>query len=496
MYYVFLENHSYSYEIYEIVTLYYPGEKIIVCDINEKLPEDCMVIKSSISIEANTVYSNCILQHVKDGEFRQIEFVSGNCPVETDIKKSVKHCVKLTVFKLFKSITGIEMPWGILVGIRPSKIVNELKNRNTKSTEIKSILKNKYLLRDDKIQLVTQVSDNSNELINTDKKNVSIYIGIPFCPTKCIYCSFASYPIHGYLDQVGNYIESLKYEIDKVSRFVRDNFKIDTVYIGGGTPTSLDDNSFKELIEYISANIDINHVREFTVEAGRPDTINRFKLEVMKDNGVSRVSINPQTMNEDTLKRIGRNHTVKDIYEKYGMAREYGFNNINMDIILGLPREEIMNVRETLDKILQLSPENITVHTMAVKRASKLKEKIIEKENVSLPESSVINGMMDLVHMGMYDGGYKPYYMYRQKMTVGNLENVGYCKDGFECLYNIQMIEEKETIIGIGADAVTKFVFHDQNRIERFANKKDLKEYINTIHENVDKKLSLLSMLT
>jgi oxygen-independent coproporphyrinogen-3 oxidase len=289
---------------------------------------------------------------------------------------------------------------------------------------------------------------------------------------------------------------SLQYEIEHLSKFLNENFKIESVYIGGGTPTSVDDDDFKNLMSILSENFDIESVKEFTVEAGRPDTINEAKLKAMAEHGVNRISINPQTMNNDTLKKVGRNHSVQDIKDKFHMARDLGFKNINMDMILGLPGETLEHVKNTISEIIMLSPENITAHSLAVKRASKLKEKLIGNEFIPMIAMKDAGDMMDYVQENLSANGYVPYYMYRQKQIAGNLENVGYCKKGYECIYNIQMIEEKETIIAFGADAESKIIFHEENRMERFANKKDLNEYINTIADNSDKKLQFLKLLT
>lgn len=496
MYYVITENHAYSYEIYEIITLYFPGEKISLISDESELPFDCMLIKSKITLESSSISSFCSLNKVVNGHIEEADSVVVSSNNDNNSKKSIKHGVKLSIFSLFKKITGIEMPWGILVGIRPTKIVNDLKSRSASKEQIVSELKNKYLLTDSKIKLVTQVSDNSYRFINNKTNTISLYIGIPFCPTRCLYCSFASYSICKHKDFLPDYMEALKYEILECSRFINNRFEIESIYVGGGTPTSLDEEYFKVLLGFISNNFDTKALKEYTVEAGRPDTLNQRKLELMKESYVSRISINPQSMNNSTLNKIGREHTVEDTIEKFKAARAFGFDNINMDMIIGLPGEDIENVESTVNEILHLSPENITVHTMAVKRASRLKEEINDKLPTPLSCNNSIIDMMDLVSDTMDHKGYIPYYMYRQKNMIGNLENVGYCKPGYECLYNIQMIEEKETIIGVGADSVTKLVFHDENRIERYANKKDLKEYINTIHEHTEKKLALLNMLT
>lgn len=496
MYYSLCFNHNYSYELYEILSIFYPGEKLTLCESEDNLPKNCMLIKSVLKNNVSTVYVETFLIKVDDGKY---EIISNDCTeniISDNIRKSEKHTVKLSLFKLLRNITGIQIPWGILVGIRPSKIVNDLRSKSVNNDEIVPILKDKYLLRDDKIKLVMEISDNSYDVINHLNKAVSVYIGIPFCPSKCIYCSFASYPISKYMNRLHDYVIALDKEIEIIGSFLRKHFNIDTIYIGGGTPTSLPDDMFSSILDSVVKHFEIASVNEFTVEAGRPDTINQYKLSAMKKSGVNRISINPQSMNDDTLARVGRNHTVQDIMSTFNLARSMGFDNINMDMILGLPGEEISHVKSTIKRILDLSPENITVHTMAVKRASSLKEKLIENEYIPIPDSKKVNDMMEYVQDAVACSGYQPYYMYRQKMMVGNLENIGYCKPGYRCLYNIQMIEEKETIVGIGADAVTKLVYLGENRIERLANKKSLEEYINSIDHNIEKKIKSLNSLT
>ncbi|KPU44981.1 oxygen-independent coproporphyrinogen-III oxidase-like protein HemZ [Oxobacter pfennigii] len=496
MYYVLLEGHNYSYEIYEMVTLYFPQEKITTINSEDELPVYCRYIKSFISVNEDKIKGSCFLYHVESGVKNLISSSEESLPIDENIKKLTKHCVKITAYNMLKNLTGVNMPWGILVGIRPAKIVNDLKSKDSSIDEIKDILGDKYRVREDKINLVTKVSDISYPLINTDSKNISIYIGIPFCPTRCVYCSFAAYPIKPYEKYISSYIEALKYEMDELSRFIDGKFKIDTLYIGGGTPTSLDDDSFYEVINHAAQKFHVKSLKEFTVEAGRPDTITKEKLDIMHEHMVDRISINPQTMNDDTLKRIGRLHSVKDIIDKYELARKYNFNSINMDMIVGLPGETEEDIKNTLDEIIKLNPENITVHSMSLKRASKLKEEIISGKEDNLNSDNIYDALMEYIYTNLFKNHYTPYYMYRQKKSAGNLENVGYCIKDKECLYNIQMIEEKETIIGIGADSVTKMVFTNENRIERYANKKDLTEYINTIKESTEKKIKALGMLT
>lgn len=493
MFYVLMENHSYSYEIYEIVNLYFPGEKIHEVISEDEVPEGSICIKSKAIVNSATVCGSCIIYKKTDNKHEDMHESSEVCEIEKNLKKAVKHAVKVSIFKAFKYMTSQEIPWGVLVGIRPTKIVNELKAHSASSDEIRKILKDKYLLRDDKIKLVMEVSDNNYSIMNTDKNLISVYVGIPFCPTRCVYCSFAAYPINKFTSFVDDYIKCLEYEICSLSKLIAETgLNVENIYIGGGTPTSINDNQFDILLQYLQI-IKSPYLKEFTVEAGRPDTINESKLTSMKRNGVTRISINPQSMNDITLKRIGRCHTVSDIVEKFYLSREYGFNNINMDMILGLSGDDMESAKKTIEKLLELEPENITVHTMAVKRASLLKEKIRDKEVIPMWNPADADNVMGYISTLLHNSNYTPYYMYRQKMMVGNLENIGYCKKGFEGIYNIQMIEEKQSIIGIGVDSITKIVIPDENRIERFGNKKDIKEYIKTIDESTGEKMSFIA---
>lgn len=496
MYYLFLKSHNCSYEIYEILTLYYPGEKITICSDGVLLPDDCNLLSSSIELDESKISCTTTLGENIKGKYHEKSSRVDVFDIDDTVKKSIRQAVKMSLFRLLREYTGIEMPWGILVGIRPSKIVNELKSKGVDDACIRDTLKSRYMIRNDKIDFLMEVSHNSYNFINNDKRNVSIYIGISFCPSRCIYCSFASYPIAKYENLISGYLSSIEFDIKNISPFINENFRIDSIYIGGGTPSSLDDSQFNKLLSIVAQNFDISRVNEFTVEVGRPDTLNNFKLKAMLKSGVSRISINPQTMNDDTLKRIGRCHSTADIIEKFHMARDAGFDNINMDMILGLPGENLDYVKRTLSEIIKLSPENITVHSLAVKRASKLKEKINENGYVPLPDMKIANETMEYAYDTLRSVSYMPYYMYRQKEMAGNLENAGYCKKGYECIYNIQEIEEKETIIGFGADSVTKAVFLDENRIERFGNKKDIVEYIDTINDSSGRKLEFLKLLT
>ncbi len=320
---------------------------------------------------------------------------------------------------------------------------------------------------------------------------------MPFCPTRCVYCSFASNPIANCKDIVEPYLEALSHEIKSISKYIKEKkLNIECVYFGGGTPTSINDEQFEFIMKCIyEAFTEHNKVKEFTVECGRPDSITLLKLKAMKKYGVDRISINPQTMNDDTLKLIGRSHSVNDVIEKFAMARELGFVNINMDLIVGLPGEKIPHIIKTCDKIFQLKPDSITIHGMTIKRASRLHENMLNNYKFEIPGQEELNQMYEITVELSEKLDMKPYYMYRQKNMVGSMENVGYKKPGKEGIYNIQMIEEKQTVIALGADAVCKVVFLDENRHERFANIKDVSEYIKRVEEMIEKKIALLETL-
>ncbi|MEG1871069.1 MAG: coproporphyrinogen dehydrogenase HemZ, partial [Peptostreptococcaceae bacterium] len=315
---------------------------------------------------------------------------------------------------------------------------------------------------------------------------ISLYVSIPFCPTRCYYCSFPANPIKQFGHLRVEYVDKLIEEIKGLSVLLREtNKEIETLYIGGGTPTALEAPEMDVLITALFKELDLSKIKEFTVEAGRPDSITREKLETLKKHNVSRISINPQTMNDETLVKIGRDHKVSEIIDCFNMARELGFDNINMDLILGLEGENLEMVRKTLDEIKKLSPESLTVHTLAIKRASKLKENL-DKYELTRYEEMI--KMIDLSMEYAKGMGLNPYYMYRQKHMLGNLENIGYAKEGYECIYNIQIMEEKQSNYALGAGAISKFVYIDEDRIERVENVKNVEQYIDRVDEMINRK--------
>nr|WP_307992331.1 coproporphyrinogen dehydrogenase HemZ [uncultured Niameybacter sp.] len=401
------------------------------------------------------------------------------------LKKSCKLALKEAAYHVLYQLSGKSMPWGILTGIRPTKIVHEYQKQGMSEEALRIRLKEVYRISDEKVNLMMEVAKAEEDILKENKEDeISLYIGIPFCPTRCVYCSFTAYSIEAKKNYVESYLDALCKEISFVAEAKKGN-PIRSLYIGGGTPTSLNEAQLERLLKHIKASFNLEDIGEYTIEAGRPDTITKEKLEIMKAMDVGRISINPQTMNQKTLDAIGRHHTVEDIKEVFKMARELGHTNINMDIILGLPGEEVEDVKHTLEELKLLSPENITVHTMAIKRASKLKE---QQDTYELAEAAKIEEMLELSQRACREMGLSPYYMYRQKNMLGNFENVGYAKPGYECVYNVEIMEESESIIAAGAGAITKMVYQNGERIDRIANVKNLEDYIGRIDEMIERK--------
>ena len=467
-----LNDMSYRYHVYQIFNIYFLSKDIKFGDN----------FNYSIEIEDHQIVCR------KDENMeRKYEYKEG---------LTKKENIRIFIFQFLQEITGEEYPWGTLIGIRPSKIALKLMEKNSEQ-EIIQYFKVHNLASEQKSRLCIEVAKAERKYVNKDKNLVSVYIGMPFCPTKCLYCSFASNSIESKVGLVKAYIEALFYEMDKTLDYIIEKgLKIQCVYFGGGTPTSVSEEQFDAVMKRIYNNfIEKFEVEEFTVECGRPDSITLKKLESMKRYRVDRISINPQTMNDETLKLIGRKHSSREVIEKFNLARSVGFDNINMDIIVGLPFENMEHIKHTCSEILKLKPENITVHSLAVKRGSKLYEKILKSDSYIAPKQSEVIEMYNETRKLAAELNMKPYYMYRQKNMVGNMENVGYATKEKEGIYNVQMIEEQQTIFACGADAVTKVIFHEEDRIERAANLKEITEYVSRIDETLNKKMELLNTL-
>ncbi len=380
-----------------------------------------------------------------------------------------------------------EKPWGILDGIRPVKLAAKLlKACESPEIAVDSFMR-EYGVRREKAELAVKIARIEMPIIDSmNPKGISLYIGIPFCPTRCLYCSFVSNSGAKIAKLIPEYLNCLKKEIAYTADIIRANGNIvESVYIGGGTPTTLSADMLDKLFDSIYTSFDLSHSKEFTVEAGRPDTVTKDKLKMIKKYGIDRISINPQTMNESVLKIIGRNHTPDDIRSAMHLARECEINTINMDIIAGLPGETLDMFKYTIEEVERLNPENTTVHTMSIKRSSKLNETLSE---YNLTDGNQVAQMVDFARETVALNGKNPYYLYRQKNMLGNLENVGYAKPGTESLYNIYIMEEVQTIISLGCGGVTKTVDRTTDRIERIFNVKEPKDYIERIDEMLHRK--------
>ncbi|MBC5997579.1 coproporphyrinogen dehydrogenase HemZ [Romboutsia ilealis] len=478
---VILKGHDYKYEVAELIKLFTTQFKFVD---NKDVG---MMLENSVVFYNDKVFSKTVYlenyQVIYDSlDHRNIEGLS-----EQEIKKVTKETIKRSMYNVLMKKFNSYVPWGILTGIRPVKIVHTLLDKNLSEEDIRENLKTNYLISDEKIDLALNIAKRERKFIYPiDENKISLYVSIPFCPTRCYYCSFPANPLKQFGHLKKNYLEKLIIEIKGLAKLLQEtNKEIETLYIGGGTPTTLDADEMDILIKALFKELDLSKIKEFTVEAGRPDTINREILECLKKNNVTRISINPQTMNQETLDKIGRGHSVEEIKEAFNLAREIGFDNINMDLILGLEGENVEMVRNTLEEIKKLSPESLTVHTLAIKRASKLKEKMDE---YVLTQYEEMVKMIDLSMEYAKEMNLNPYYMYRQKQMLGNLENIGYAKEGYECIYNMQIMEEKQSNYALGAGSISKFVYVDEDRIERVENVKNVEQYIDRVEEMIDRK--------
>ena len=410
-------------------------------------------------------------------------------------KKIFTACCTRSFCHAAKKIRKVSIPWGVMCGIRPAKNYRELEEQGFDDEQVQSIFKRVYEVSDEKTALARTVAMNEKALLNQiDHNSVSLYIGIPFCPSTCLYCSFTSYPLTAWKTQVDAYLDALEKELDYVAA---KNYhrKLNSIYIGGGTPTTLEPYQLDRLIRKIRCSFDLGDCLEFTVEAGRPDSITEEKLLVLRKNGISRISINPQTMKQKTLDLIGRHHTVEQTIESFRMARKLGFDNINMDLIMGLPEENLADVRNTMEILKELDPDNITIHSLAIKRAARLN---IFKDRYESMMMVNTQEHMDLCAEYCHQMGLSPYYLYRQKGMAGNMENVGYAKPGKAGVYNVLIMEERQTIVACGAGASTKRVWPQPNadgthRIERCENVKDVGLYMKRIDEMIARKQQLFS---
>ncbi|MGP1471244.1 MAG: coproporphyrinogen dehydrogenase HemZ [Schwartzia sp. (in: firmicutes)] len=399
--------------------------------------------------------------------------------------------VKLNFYRLLRRRLGLSAtPWGILYGIRPVKIVHRWLDQGLPLAVIGERLKERYAVSEEKTDLLRVVALHQRPfLFPTSAKDVSIYIGIPFCLSRCLYCSFPSHLLPGE-DELRVFLRTLEKEIASVRAALdRYGLRVQNIYVGGGTPTSLPDSFFAEMMGLVEDAFYHSEVREFTVEAGRPDSLSLHKIQTMSAAHVNRVSVNPQTMQDRTLRRIGRRHTPEDIVTMYGAIRAAGIPSVNMDVILGLPGETAADVRDTMEKITALSPDDVTLHTLALKRGSELKLHLAETE---LPSGAAVREMFAIAVDIVTKEGFAPYYLYRQGYQGGQLENIGYCRPGRESLYNMQIMEERQTVLGIGGAATSKVVDPKTGRMYASFNAKDVKSYLTGIDTYIEKRSALL----
>ena len=471
---ILLEDNGFEQDIRELLMAFYPGEKFV----HQKTEGTDFDVKGTPGAG--------VYRLELDGD--AVEF-----PVPEGDRLETKNRIKRNLYRLLEKRTGRSLPWGTLTGIRPTKIPMTKLEEGWSREEIADFMKETYFAGDDKIALSVEIAERERELLSriSYENGYSLYVGIPFCPTTCLYCSFTSYPIGKWEKRMDEYLGALFRELE----YTADRMKgkvLDTVYFGGGTPTSLSAEHLDQVISKVEELFDLSGVQEFTVEAGRPDSITREKLEVLKRHGITRISINPQTMNQKTLDVIGRRHTVDMVKEKFALAREMGFDNINMDLIIGLPGERMEDVAHTLEEVRRLSPDSLTVHSLALKRAARLNLEWDQYADMGMVNTQE---MIDLTARFAREMGMEPYYLYRQKNMAGNFENVGYSLPGKACIYNILIMEEMQTIAACGAGTTTKVVFPQENRRERTENVKDVDQYIQRIDEMIERKEKLLSQI-
>ncbi len=492
---VYLNRPCFQYEVHSLVHAFYPDQEVHVdCDHAADAQCEDGGVTFLLSIQFDPQEDGQSLITIRLTEQGLVKKEAENLCAEED-RGGTKNELKRLLYRLLSEYSGRTLPWGTLTGIRPTKIPMSLIRKGWKDDEIAGQMRDTYDTSQEKTELAIRIARLEFSVLEQMhlarpasglkalRNGYSLYIGIPFCPSICLYCSFSSSPIDVWRDRVEEYLDALCHEIDAVSALLGDD-RPDTVYIGGGTPTTLTPAQLDRLLGRMEERFDMTQVREFTVEAGRPDTITRENLAVLLDHGVSRISINPQTMNQKTLDFIGRQHTVEQMKEAFALARDMGFSNINTDLIVGLPGERLPEVRHTMQELNALRPECVTVHSLAVKRASRLRLFKEEHAELTFENSSEI---MDMTARYAASAGMRPYYLYRQKNMAGNFENVGYAQKGAEGLYNILIMEEVQSIIALGAGASTKLVWPD-GKITRVENVKDIRSYLERIDEMIERK--------
>lgn len=486
----YFSGHNYEYESRNALRIFDLNIDYEIKNINELNKTGLTLI--SILEERDGVAIGKACLYFNDKLLFYAEYNSNEILMECENNKKLKKTVVVkAIHNVLKNYYNVAPDYGILTGVRVVKIMITAREHSKTNDEITRILRDTYEVTDEKIKLLWDILCIEEKYIDAEKNNnnYNLYIGIPFCPSKCSYCSFTSF-INCKADKIDDYIESLVYETEETIKMaMKKGLNLNTVYIGGGTPSVLSENQINRIFEPIKKYYDLSGIKEITFEAGRPDTLTEEKLICLRENKVNRISINPQTMNEKTLREIGRNHTSADIADKYELAKKVGFDFINMDVILGLPGEDETDVRETIAEIVKLKPENITVHALAYKKKSELTRESTELNK----DYELIKKMHDVINKECREAGYEPYYMYRQKNIKGNSENIGFTMPGRESIYNMVIIEELESILACGLGASSK-IKTEYGRHVPLRNFKSLEEYKVRMKEIIDKKKELLKI--
>ncbi len=450
-------GHGFSYHTEKICTMFFPLEKL------HTNGEDSVVIETIKENNILTVHAKAYSKSLSKS-------------VLSDEQGDMAKDMSLLLYDTLSEMMGFTLPWGILYGVRPARLMHATVEKYGEAAAREKFLSDRAEKK--KIDLALEVMHRENKIIELSEKNsFSLYVSIPFCPSRCSYCSFVSHSIAGAKDLIEPYVEMLCRELSEIGEIAKNlNLRLETIYFGGGTPTTLLPNQLDQILRTIENSFDLSSLREYTVEAGRPDTITIQKLETLLSHHVERISINPQTFHDSVLQHIGRHHTAQQTIDAFHLARRLGFKNINMDFIAGLGMDTLVSFKHSIDTAIALNPESITVHNLSLKSGAYL---VTEKEFFDTSERKLAASMIDYSYHQLKANGYLPYYMYRQSKSLGNLENVGYCKEGFDCLYNVYMMDETHSVFAAGAGAVTKLVNPFNHHIERIYNYKYPYEYLN-----------------
>lgn len=477
-------DHKFHYEAENLCRVFYPFEKIAV--VRDFDGEDKLTVVTEMKLSGTT--ADISVSFDCAGKAYSDKASVSSAVIDAEFFDSCEKKMMVMLFGILSVATGYVPQWGILTGVRPSKLMTALV-AETGDESAKKYFTDELLVKENKTQLAYSVSKAEEKITSLSRKeSFSLYVSIPFCPTRCNYCSFVSHSIEQAKKLIPEYVENLCRELEYTAEIAKKlGLRLESIYWGGGTPTTLNAEQLTKVCGVISDNFDLTNLREYTVEAGRPDTVTKEKLYALKNAGVGRISINPQTFNDCVLEVIGRKHTSAQTLEAFAAAREAGFDNINMDLIAGLTTDTFPSFCNTLDTAISLNPENITLHTLALKRSSRIVTGKIDVESGELA-----NNMLTQAEKQFTENGYEPYYMYRQSRSLGNLENVGWCKKGYECLYNIFMMEECHTVLAAGAGAVTKLKQYGVNNIDRIFNFKFPYEYNTRFSEIIERKENIL----